>query len=98
MPTLCCITSCKSRCTEYGFSPRLFSNGFSADDFRVGWTLGYGLQFALTRNWSAMAEIDYVDFGSRALTASDGTPINVGMHSWQAKLGVNYRFDLGAFP
>jgi hypothetical protein len=40
----------------------------------------------------------YVDFGSRALAASDGTPINVAMHSWQAKLGVNYRFDLGAFP
>jgi opacity protein-like surface antigen len=71
----------------------VFSNGFSADDFRVGWTIGYGAECALTRNWSAKAEMDYVDFGSHAIGASDGTPINVGMHSWQAKLGANYRFD-----
>jgi opacity protein-like surface antigen len=68
------------------------SNGFTASDSRVGWTIGYGVEFALTRNWSARAETDYVDFGSHTLIASDGTPVNVGMHMWQAKLGVNYRF------
>jgi opacity protein-like surface antigen len=75
-----------------------FSNGFSARDSRVGWTLGYGVEFALTSNWSARAETDYVDFGSHTLTASDGTPVNVWMHMWQAKLGVNYRFDGGPLP
>jgi opacity protein-like surface antigen len=76
-------------------SPDAFSNGFSASDFRAGWTVGYGIEFALTRNWSAKAETDYVDFGNRTLIASDGTPVSVGMHMWQAKLGVNYRFDAG---
>jgi outer membrane autotransporter protein len=72
-----------------------FSNGFSASDSRVGWTIGYGVEYALTSNWSARAEADYVDFGNHTLIASDGTPVNVGMHMWQAKLGVNYRFGGG---
>jgi opacity protein-like surface antigen len=72
--------------------PLTISNGFGASDIRAGWTVGYGVQFALTRNWSAKAEADYVDFGNHAIVASDGTPLDVGMHAWQAKIGVNYRF------
>jgi len=60
--------------------------------------VGIALAMPLCAVSDAQAEIDYVDFGSRALAASDGTPINVGMHTWQAKLGANYRFDLGASP
>jgi opacity protein-like surface antigen len=71
------------------------SSGFSGSAIRAGWTVGYGVQFALTGNWSAKAETDYVDFGSRTLVASGGTPLNVGMHGWQAKIGVNYRLDGG---
>jgi outer membrane autotransporter protein len=70
------------------------SNGFSASDVRSGWTIGLGAQFALTPNWSTRAEIDYVDFGQRTLIASDGTPVNVGIHSWQAKIGVDYRLPV----
>jgi opacity protein-like surface antigen len=75
--------------------PFAFSTGFNAGDVRAGWTIGYGVEFALTRNWSAKAETDYVDFGNHALVASDGTALNVGLHSWQTKIGVNYRFDGG---
>jgi opacity protein-like surface antigen len=73
------------------------TNGFSESNSRAGWTLGYGVQFALTRNWSAKAETDYFDFGNRTLIASDGTPLNVGMHGWQVKVGVNYRLDGAPF-
>lgn len=69
------------------------TNGFSGSNSRAGWTIGYGVQFALTRNWSAKAETDYFDFGNRTLIASDGTPLSVGMHGWQVKVGVNYRLD-----
>jgi opacity protein-like surface antigen len=69
------------------------SNGFSASGVRAGWTVGVGAQFALTQNWSTRAEVGYVDFGQRTLTASDGTPIDVGIHSWQAKVGIDYRFQ-----
>jgi opacity protein-like surface antigen len=71
------------------------SDGFTASAIRTGWTVGYGVQFALTQNWSARAETDYVDFGTHALVASDGTPLTGAMHVWQAKIGVNYRFDGG---
>jgi opacity protein-like surface antigen len=76
-------------------SPDAFSNGFTASDLLAGWIVGLGVEFPLTRNWSAKAETDYVDFGNRTLIASDGAPVSVGMHMWQAKLGVNYRFNSG---
>jgi opacity protein-like surface antigen len=51
------------------------------------------VEFALTRNWSAKGEIDYLDFGNKNLTASDGTIINAGLRVTQGKIGLNYRFN-----
>jgi opacity protein-like surface antigen len=72
------------------------SNGLSASDNRFGWTVGFGTEFALTRNWSAKAEYDYMDFGNRNLTASDGSSVNAGLRLSEVKVGVNYR--IGATP
>jgi len=72
-----------------------FSNGFAASTNLAGWTVGYGTEFALTRNWSAKAEYDYVSFGNVGVTANDGSRLNLGMHFSQVKVGVNYRFDMG---
>jgi opacity protein-like surface antigen len=71
------------------------SNGFNASDIMTGWTIGGGVEFALTPNWSAKAEVDYADFGNHALIASDGTPLTVGMHTLQVTIGVNYRLNVG---
>ena len=68
------------------------STGFTADTNRTGWVLGFGTEFAFTRNWSAKAETDYISFGDTNVTASDGSPLRVGMHVWEEKIGVNYRF------
>jgi opacity protein-like surface antigen len=68
------------------------SNGLTADTNRTGWVLGFGTEFAFTRNWSAKAETDYISFGDTNVTASDGSPLRVGMHVWEEKIGVNYRF------
>jgi opacity protein-like surface antigen len=68
------------------------SNGFTADANRTGWVLGFGTEFAFTRNWSAKAETDYISFGDTNVTASDGSQLRVGMHVWEEKIGVNYRF------
>jgi opacity protein-like surface antigen len=75
------------------FSPagNLF-NTISASDNRTGWTAGFGTEFALTNNWSAKAETNYLGFGSRGLTLSDGTFVNSKLNFWEAKIGVNYRF------
>jgi outer membrane autotransporter protein len=67
-------------------------NTISASDNRTGWTAGFGAEFALTNNWSAKAETNYLGFGTRGLTLSDGTSVNSKLNFWEAKIGVNYRF------
>jgi outer membrane autotransporter protein len=64
----------------------------SVADDRAGWTVGYGVEFALTQNWSAKGEVNYIDFGNKNLTAADGTVFNAGMRITEGKIGVNYRF------
>jgi outer membrane autotransporter protein len=71
------------------------STGFTASTDRGGWVLGYGVEFALTRSWSAKAETDYISFGDTSVTASDGSALNVGMHLWETTIGFNYRFNAG---
>ena len=44
-------------------------NTISGSDNRVGWTVGFGAEFALTDKWSAKAETDYLSFGSRRLNS-----------------------------
>jgi opacity protein-like surface antigen len=69
--------------------------GFTAPSHtRVGWTLGYGAEFDLGRNWSAKAEYDYLSFGRHTALASDGTTLLTDKSSVsQVKVGVNYRFS-----
>lgn len=68
--------------------------GFGVSSTRVGWTIGYGAEFDLGKNWSAKAEYDYLSFGRDRALASDGTTImsvksdNIN----QVKVGLNYRF------
>jgi outer membrane autotransporter protein len=71
------------------------SIGFAASTNRAGWVIGYGAEFALTGNWSTRAEFDYVSFGDSNATASDGSVLNVGMHLYEATVGLNYRFNGG---
>jgi outer membrane immunogenic protein len=68
-------------------------DNISASDTRVGGTIGYGVEFALTQNWSAKGEFDWIDFGSKTLTASDGTVFTAKQWSVsEVKVGVNYHF------
>jgi opacity protein-like surface antigen len=71
------------------------TSGFSANQSRGGWTVGYGTEFALTGHWSAVAETDYTSFGDNNVIASDGSALKVGMRLWETKVGVNYRFASG---
>ncbi len=74
----------------------VITNGFIGSSTRSGWVVGYGTEFALTRNWSARAEYNYIKFGDRNVIASDGSLLNIGYHVSEAKVGLNYRFDSGA--
>ena len=66
---------------------------------RVGYTVGAGLEYALTNNWTVKGEYLYADLGrrNRALTSAAlpttsfvGGNNNSGLHV--VRLGVNYKF------
>jgi opacity protein-like surface antigen len=76
---------------------RVVTGGFSTPWYtRVGWTLGYGTEFDLGKNWSAKAEYDYLSFGSHTALATDGTTLLTDKsYISQVKIGVNYKFTPG---
>jgi opacity protein-like surface antigen len=66
---------------------------FSTTSTRAGWTLGFGSEFDLGKNWSAKTEYDYLSFGNHTATATDGTTIMTDKSNVsQVKVGLNYRF------
>ena len=71
------------------------SNGFNGGTSHAGWTIGYGTEFDLGKNWSAKAEYDYIDFGRKSFLANDGSLISDHPTTSQVKIGVNYRFSPG---
>jgi outer membrane immunogenic protein len=77
--------------------------GIQQEDTRSGWTVGGGLEYALSYGWSVKTEYLYVDFGNwNTLTGCasfgpgcpDGTftnlNVNLKNHIWRA--GLNYKF------
>jgi outer membrane immunogenic protein len=68
----------------------------STSFMRTGWTAGAGLEYALDEHWSARAEYDYLDFGSKALNFN--TPLlgpvtsNASLNVQEVKAGLNFRF------
>jgi opacity protein-like surface antigen len=46
----------------------LFNEQLEASETRTGWTVGGGIEWAFWSNWSAKAEYDYYDFGTRTIT------------------------------
>jgi outer membrane immunogenic protein len=65
----------------------------SVQNNRSGWTVGGGLEFGFTPNWSAKAEYDYMDFGSKRLVLNDvfGTFADFKREIHAVKFGLNYR-------
>lgn len=62
----------------------------------AGWTLGGGLEAALSPNWTAKAEYLYVDLGKFNCGVSCGgglTTDNVSFHTNLIRAGVNYKFN-----
>jgi outer membrane immunogenic protein len=67
-----------------------------------GWTAGAGVEYALTRNWSAKLEYDFMDFGTSRFVFD--TPIvgntsivtaDIKQRIQVVKFGWNYKFDWG---
>ena len=61
---------------------------------QLGWTGGAGVEFAVSGNWTAKLEYDYIDLARRTYDLSDGgvPGINVEPNIHLVKFGLNYRF------
>jgi high affinity Mn2+ porin len=66
----------------------------SPGQYHPGWTAGAGVEFAVSGNWSAKLEYDYIDLARRMYDLSGfGLPgVNVDPNIHLVKLGLNYRF------
>jgi opacity protein-like surface antigen len=62
---------------------------------RAGWNAGAGLEYMLGSRWSAKAEFDHLDFGSRTLGFVNpfGNSVTFKTAVNEVKAGVNYHFD-----
>jgi outer membrane immunogenic protein len=70
----------------------------SQSSTRVGWTVGGGIEYAVTNNWSVRAEYRYSDFGSYSHSPAGvfiGGPATVNRHFTQnqVQVGFSYKFD-----
>jgi len=63
---------------------------------RTGWTAGAGLEYALSQNWTARLEYDYLGFGSQNLNFT--TPVvgsvtsSANLNIQEVKAGLNFKF------
>ena len=72
----------------------------SDDDDTIGYTVGGGLEYAFTNNWSVKAEYLYVDLGSKKTTYTSTDPALAGTSFTGkrdndfsvARVGLNYKF------
>ena len=75
------------------FAPVL---GTSTSKTLTGWTVGTGIEFALTDKWSAKAEYTYFDLGSATyltdLSAGGGGLVDAKTHGSTVRIGTNYHF------
>jgi outer membrane immunogenic protein len=72
-------------------------------DDRAGWVLGFGAEYLITPRWSAKAEYEYLDFGSRTVAFPEGTGALASAfttdvdHKLQiVKIGLNYKLGSGS--
>jgi outer membrane immunogenic protein len=83
-----------------GTIPRPFLSESATGIDRQGWTIGGGVEWMFTRNWSVFGEFNYMDFGRRDINFVSG-PGTVGLPdvvrtrftTSTALVGINYKFN-----
>ena len=83
----------ESLVTTAGGVPVAFAAGTKHD----GYTVGAGLEYMFTQNWSGKVEYQYYDFGSTTITAPAVLSAFGSSKNDQhvVKAGLNYRFNWG---
>ena len=66
----------------------------------VGYAVGVGAEYKISRNWSVKGEYLYVDLGKRTIVTTDidGAPFRVGynVNDHIVRVGINYGFNWSA--
>jgi outer membrane immunogenic protein len=74
----------------------LAGNSASRGFTQTGWTAGVGLEYGISKNWSAKIEYDYLSFGSQPLSLSTATPTafpsSASLNVQEFKAGINFHF------
>ncbi len=79
-----------------------FGGSASASTTRVGWTVGGGLEYAVTDNWSIRAEYRFTKFGNSTLSVpafdtpffgAAGAFFNRTYNENRVQVGFSYKFD-----
>lgn len=93
-----------SSLSVYNFNPTgcegvcVVNPGFasSANNTLVGFTIGAGSEYALSRNWIARMEVRYTDFGAKTFDLVDNLgnalPTRVRFDQVSATAGISYKF------
>ncbi|SNT57469.1 outer membrane immunogenic protein [Tardiphaga sp. OK246] len=81
----------------YAWADSRFTNGFAGDGGRDGYTVGGGLEYLFTQNWSGKVEYQYYDFGNVNFITPTLAVGGFKNDEHTIKAGLNYRFNLGNF-
>ena len=73
-----------------------FTNGQTK--WLTGWTVGGGMEFALTDRWSAKAEYMHFDLDSKKFAIDNGLVADAGAKGDSVRIGINYHFSAPREP
>lgn len=65
---------------------------FDDSTSKAGWTIGAGLEYALTDHLSFQTEYSYVDLGEDDVFSGGGITVSEDLKFHAVKAAVNYRF------
>jgi outer membrane immunogenic protein len=78
-----------------GFTPAFFNvqpaPAFNSSNTAVGWTVGAGFEFAVTRDYSFKAEYKYYDLGTS--TYQLDVPVRIKTSGNIGLAGLNYHYN-----
>lgn len=77
----------------------VFDPTFFVDRSDTGYTVGGGLEYMFSPNWSAKVEYQYFNFDNTSITTlgfNTGTFLNYRDDFHTVKVGLNYRFNWGS--